>query len=154
LAGFAAEAAALGKPAVVGGYRLHELELLVPEGMFPTSHMSKPEGLKETIRKLASSSSARRNSGLRAQHFIRSSWTAEKVSHRFHLLLNGQIPSDWWVDPNEVIYVYGAGQSREVTRRQIRGLVENCGVSALQIDHHPELLRAMLEFAGLDSSPR
>ena len=52
LAGFAAEAAALGRPAIVGGYAWDDLRRVTPAEVMPPSHVCRPEDLADAIRRL------------------------------------------------------------------------------------------------------
>lgn len=150
LAGFATEAAWFAKPAVVGGYGFEYLKQFVPQGMFPPSQICHPDHIESAIEELILNPDLRYKMGAEAQAFVRTQWSIEKVAMRFLRLVKGDIPDDWWLDPQEVIYMHGAGQHEAQTKENIRKMVEAYGVTSLQLSHRPDLEKAFLEFAGLD----
>ena len=94
----------------------------------------------------------RRTLGVAAQTFVRDKWSAELVAEKYLKLIGGDIPENWWLDPKDVIYLQGCGQSEEQTKENIRRLVKAYGVKALQLSHRPHLEQAFLEFAGIKSA--
>ena len=150
LAGFATEAAWFGKPAVVGGYGFEYLKRFIPDGMAPPSKTCHPDEIEAAIEELILNIDMRKHLGRQAQEFVRTKWSAEQVAKRYLRIIEDDVPHEWWLDPGSVIYVHGAGQSAEQTRKNIRHLVSKHGVGALQLSHRPELEKAFLEFAGLE----
>ena len=152
LASFATEAAWFGKPAVVGGYGLEKLRKYVPADMYPPSHICHPDDLESAVEQLIMDVNYRRTLGVAAQTFVRDKWSAELVAEKYLKLIGGDIPENWWLDPKDVIYLQGCGQSEEQTKENIRRLVKAYGVKALQLSHRPHLEQAFLEFAGIKSA--
>jgi glycosyltransferase involved in cell wall biosynthesis len=152
MAGFAAEAACFGKPAVVAGYGLKSLGDFIPEGMLPPSKVCHPDGIEQAIEDLIFSKEKREKLGRDAQLFVCEKWDAKKVAYRYMKLIQGDVPDEWWLDPKNVLYIEGAGQSVKRTKENIRGLVELGGVESLQISHRPDLEKAILEFAGMNET--
>ena len=150
MAGFANEAAWFGKPAVVGGYGFDHLKTFVPEAMWPPSKICHPDKIEQAIEDMIVNVDERQQLGAAAQKFVREKWNATEVARRYLRLIEGDIPEEWWLDPQDVIYVEGAGQSAERTKENIRQLVDKYGASSLQLSHRPELEKAFLEFAGVD----
>ncbi len=147
LAGFATEAAWFGKPAVVGGYAFDYLKTLVPEGMWPPSKTCHPDGIEQAIDDLIVNCQERLKLGAEAQKFVREKWNSAEVARRYLRLIEGGTPEDWWLDPQTVSYLEGAGQSEERSKENIRKMVEQYGVESLQLSQRPDLERAFLEFA-------
>lgn len=149
LAGFATEAAWFGKPAVVGGYAFDYLNTFVPEGMWPPSKTCHPEKIEQAIEDLIVNRDERLRLGAEAQKFVQEKYNAAEVARRYLRLIEGDIPEDWWLDPNLVTYLEGAGQPVEQTKETVRQMVEQFGVESLQLSHRPDLERAFLEFADV-----
>jgi len=148
MAGFAAEAATFGKPAVVGGYRLHEWKNYVPEEMLPPSQICHPDDLEAAIEQLIIDPQYRKRLGDRARDLFKLV-VAGKVAARYYQVIQGDIPDAWWLDPREVIYLHGTGITEERIKLNIRKLVETYGTKSLQLSHRPDLEAAFLKFAGL-----
>jgi glycosyltransferase involved in cell wall biosynthesis len=154
MAAFATEAAAYGKPAVVGGYGWDILRKRLPADAFPPSAICHPAELETTIERLITDVSYRERLGHCAGMFVRDNWSPRMVAMQYLHLVNNEIPVSWWCDPKEIIYVHGYGSSEEKVRKVLAKLIALCGAEALQCRHHPELEKALLVFAdsGIESS--
>ena len=73
--------------------------------------------------------------GLEAQRFVLDKWSAVAVARRFLQLLEGDIPEEWWLEPSDVTYLEGWGQSDECSQQNIQhsGNVRS-GVESLSIE--------------------
>lgn len=146
LPGLATEAAWLGKPSVVGGYGLKMRKELVSEEMWPPSAICSPEDLEPTIEKLITDREYRRKLGREARQFVQERWARREVAAKYLRIIKGLAPKDWWADPVDVIYVYGACQDATTTARLIRDMVSWGGPRALGVSR-TELRRALLQFS-------
>ena len=149
MATFAAEAAHFGKPAVVGGYFAHVMHSYIRKENIPPSLFVHPDEIEQAIEKLIVDVDYREELGRRAQTFVRTRWAPEAVATRFLRLITGDIPADWWFDPQDIRYVHGGGIPEAHTRKIVRSLVERFGKTSLQIDDKPDLEKEFLKFAGL-----
>jgi hypothetical protein len=156
MAMFPAEAATHGKPAIVCGYGLEALKQFVPDGMWPPTHNCQPDQIETAIEALITDPERRQGLGRQARQFVTERWQASAVAGRFLRLIEGDIPEDWWIRPEDVEYHHGAAQTVEATKRKVRAMVEAYGVASLQLAHRPALERGLLEFAGLaaDGQPK
>lgn len=152
MAGFATEAAWFAKPAVVGGYGLDNLRAFVPEGMWPPSQLCHPEKIEQAIEYLIINKEVRESIGRSAQAFVRKQWSAEEVARRYVRIIQGDIPEEWFLNPNNIYYLEGACQSVKRTKENICELVEKYGSKSLQLSHRPDLEKAFLKFAGINKS--
>jgi glycosyltransferase involved in cell wall biosynthesis len=150
MAGFATESAFFGKPAIVGGYGFDLLKQFVPYGMWPPSKTCHPDQIEQAIEEFITNADLRKSLGREAQSFVREKWSTIEVGKRFLQLIEGDIPNDWWLNPNDVVYTEGAGQSIERSQQTIRKLVANYGLEALQLEHRPDLQKAFIEFANVN----
>jgi hypothetical protein len=148
MAGFATEAAWFGKPAVVGGYGLVKLKRFLPDDMWPPSKISHPDFIEEAIEDLLISKDNREKLGNAAQAFVRDKWNAVEVAKKYLCLIKGEIPLDWIVNPMDIEYLEGVGQSVSRTKLTIRQLTSAYGVDALQLSHRPELESLFMKFAN------
>ena len=153
LSGFAAEAAALGRPAVVGGYAWDELRRVTPPEVMPPSHVCPPEDLADGILRLANDHAYRRELGERSRRFVTERWTPSAVARRFLALFAGEAPESWWFDPASVAYTRGMGMSEQRARDSVREVVETSGAAGLGVGDKPDLERRLVEF-GASASDR
>ena len=148
LAGFAAEAAALGRPAIVGGYAWDDLRRVTPAEVVPPSHVCRPEDLADAIRQLAGDHVYRRELGERSRRYVAERWTPSAVARRFLTLFAGEAPESWWFDPARVEYTHGMGMSERTAADSIRAVVETSGAAGLGVSDKPDLERRLVEFAA------
>lgn len=151
MAGFATEAAAMGKPAVVGGYFSMKIQSYLLGNNTPPSLFVHPDRLEQAIEKMIVDINYRQDLGRKAKEFVLGHWSQEEVARRYLRLLKGDIPEEWWCDPRKIRYVHGCGMPEEHAKTLARGLIERYGKASLQLSDKPELERAFVEFAGLDS---
>lgn len=146
LAGFAAEAAAFGKPAIVGGYGWSLFRELFRQEALPPTKLCHPDHLEQAIRDLIADPASRGRLGAEARRFLQNQWSESAFADRFARIVAGEIPEDWWVKPQQVRYCHGMGLSEAEARRLISVLVQHCGPEALQLEHHPQLCQRLLAF--------
>lgn len=147
MAGFAAEAAFHGKPAIVGGYGWDILKKIIPAEAFPPTEICHPDEIESAMEKLISSRSYRLALGKRACDFVTSRWHAQAVAEKYVRLMIGDIPPDWWFRPQQAEYVHGCALSEKEAKALTAGVVDHYGPAALQLDDKPDLRRKFLEFA-------
>lgn len=145
LAGFATEAAFFGKPAVVGGYGLEELKNFVSDDMWPPSKICHPNNIEQSIEELIVNKTIREDLGRKSKEFVRNKWNCVEVASRYMNLVNNNIPDNWWLNPNDVEYIEGIGQSVERTKKIIEELVLKYGISSLQLSQKPLLEKEFLK---------
>lgn len=150
MAGFAAEAARLGKPAVVGGYGWSRFSDCVPKDTIPPSKICHPEDIEQAIEDLILNRKERDILGRKAQLFVREQWNAEVVARKYLRLLRGEIPNEWFFDPTVMCYFEGCGLKVDKVKKNIRTLVKSYGLNALQLTHNPVLEKAFIEFSNVD----
>jgi hypothetical protein len=144
MAALAAEAAALGRPAIVGGYGWEALRAVEADEDLPPTHRCHPDELAEAIRRLADDRGYRLELGERARRFVEERWAPERVAERYLALLRGEVPEAWWFDPGAVDYVHGAGAPEETLRAAVRGVLEAAGPEGLHLDDKPHLVERLL----------
>lgn len=149
MAGFAAEAACYGKPAVVGGYGWDLLREMVPAERFPPSHICHPDALEAAIERLVVDAEYRRELGEQARLFVESRWTCRKVAEAYLELIEGDSLKRWLCDPKGRLYLQGCGMDEQGVRQSVRAFIERGGRTALQIGDRPDWEDAFVRFAGL-----
>ncbi len=149
MAGFAAEAALAGKPAVVCGYYSAHHEADLAPYMRPPSLYCHPERLEEAIRSLAVDSTRREQLGAQAKEFVEKNWSPRAVAGRYLMLAAGEpIPPEWMYYPEQNRYFLGMGIDDRSLQKVLRQYLDRFGDSALGIDAAPELKRRVLAFAS------
>jgi hypothetical protein len=148
LAAFATEAAHFGKPAVVGGYFAPVMTNYLKEGNIPPSLFVHPDEIEQAIEKLIIDVDYRLDLGRQAEHFVRTRWAPKEVARRFLHLIEGDIPKDWWFNPQDIRYVHGCGIPEIQACQIVCGLIDRFGKESLQVGDKPALEKAFLKFAG------
>ena len=148
MAGFAAEAASLGRPAVVGGHGWDELTRMTSPEALPPSHLCRPDELAGAIATLASDGAYRRELGERARRFVGERWTPAEVARRFMVLMSGDVPEHWTFDPASVAYAGGVGMSEPAISASIRSVLEAEGTAGLHVGDKPRLERLLVDLAA------
>lgn len=148
MAAFAMEAAFFGKPAVVGGYYAEHIKNDIWEEWIPPSLFCHPDKLKESIARLVTDSEFRLSLGEKAQKFVSSRWHACEVASRYMRLINGDIPKEWFFDPDRIEYMLGCGQPEARTKAIVRAIIERCGKAGLQLGYKPRLEQMFVDLAN------
>jgi hypothetical protein len=149
MAGFATEAAAYGRPAVIGSYIGPHLERFVPPASMPPVALCHPEELEQTLDALVTERGTREELGRRAREWVIRERAPRTVASRYLRLFRDDVPAEWTFDPQDVEYVNGLA-SEEFVRRWVRALVAHGGAEALQLDENPGARDRLLVFAGCD----
>ena len=150
MAGFAAEAAALGRAAIVGGLGWDELRAATPPELLPPAHLCHPDQLADAIVMLATDHAYRTALGERARRFVAERWSPAAVAARVVEVLRGEIPAEWWFEPAAISYAGGAGMPADAAAAAVRSVVEASGTASLLAGDKPELERRLLEMATPD----
>ena len=148
MAGFAAEAAAYGKAAVVGGY----LEDPTWTERVPTLYCH-PKNLEAAIRKLLDDPSYRKDLGRRAQEFVTTSWSSLAVAKRFLRVIDDDVPDSWVFDPKNVSHLQGGGMDESLLRDALTGLVTKFGRGVLELEDKPRLRDLLLGLIRTNTEP-
>ncbi len=109
MAAFATEAAAMGKPAIVGMHDVEALRRTMSPDQFPPALVCHPDDLEEAIEKLVVDDAYRRQLGAQAQEYVRAHWSPQMVASRFLQLASGPVPPEWTFHPSDLRYVHGWG---------------------------------------------
>jgi glycosyltransferase involved in cell wall biosynthesis len=148
MASFATEAAAFGKPAIVGLEGFEKLRRYAANDIIPPALVCHADEVESAIEKLIVDRKYRVELGRRARQFLDEQWNTSRVAARFVRLAVGDIPSEWWFDPAALDYVHGWGLTDIRAREVIRTILEKRGVAALQVGDKPALERAFVDFAA------
>lgn len=153
IAGFSTEAAAFGKPAVIGGYYCEQIGDDLPSRFVPPALFCHPDKIVEAIERLVVDEKFRLDLGAKAREFVHTNWTASRVAARFVRLIENDIPADWLFDPARIRYLHGMGLSERRATNIIAAVVRHGGANALGLSDNPGLERLFLEFAFPDGAP-
>lgn len=145
LATFASEAAYYGKPAIVGGYFAEYYKNYYPSGSCPPTMYVPPEKLYEVVEKMICDVPFRKRLGMEAQAFVKKYMNSKAVAKRFYKAINGDIASEWIIDPLKVGYLEGCGVKREVQRQIIIEMYNKCGIEKMGTVGNPLLTQKIME---------
>jgi glycosyltransferase involved in cell wall biosynthesis len=147
LASFPAEAALLGKPAIVGSYYCDRGPVDITFDHLPPSLWCHPEAIQDAIRLLVIDPTKRETLGRAAHAFVTARWTPSAVAGNLVRVLEGRA-DNWLIDPVNVENLTGIGLPEQVVREQVAAVIDYEGVPALGLSHNPALERRYLEFSG------
>lgn len=139
MAGLAAEAASLGKPTIVSGYSLDYLQSLVPSHMWPPSIICKPSDLTITIAWAISNPEKLATIGSLSRDFVSNVWSSSAFAHRFLAVIFNEVPPEHYINPFEISYIEGYGQSLQQLQLSVRSVVRRYGLPGLHLSHRPDL---------------
>lgn len=147
MAVFSAEAASFGKPTLVTGYYADTVGVEIRPELIPPSMFCPPDELQESLRRLVTDRAFRDALGRRALEHVRMRWAAGEVAQRYLRIFDGDVPSDWMVDPAACRYLSGWGMPDRLRRQAIAAIVSQAGVEALCLSDRPDLEHVLVEAA-------
>lgn len=150
MGGFAAEAAAFGRPAIVGGYAWEELLRSTRAKAMPPVHLCHPDALDEAISVLATDHTYRAALGARARRFVGERWSPLAVADRFLAVLADEASPRWFFDPAQLTYALGTGIGEDRLREVVRDVIDEAGREGLHVSDKPELERRLVDLAHSD----
>jgi glycosyltransferase involved in cell wall biosynthesis len=125
MATFASEAAAFGKPAIVGSYiKAAEFEWAYSMHGVPPSLVCHPNDLKAAIRSLITDIELRLSLGLKAQEYVKNFLAPEVVAKRYLLLFRRKAPRDWTCIPGKIYGCPPVGMTVSLASRLLRESME------------------------------
>lgn len=112
LAGFAAESAAKGKVPIVGGYGWTKLNQITDSKYIPPTLTIQPEDLCKTIKEISKNRLIIQTKSRELIEFLSNGeWSQKRFSEKLNLILNDEIPTDWWVEPDTIDFFHVFGTS-------------------------------------------
>jgi hypothetical protein len=148
MAALAAEAASLGRPAIVGGYGWEALDAIGDPVLLPPTHRCRPEDIEQAIRLLATDAAYRAELGERARRFLDERWAPDRVAERMLEVIAGTAPEAWWFDPADVLYARGAGATDDAVADGVRRVLAAAGPDGLAVAGRPDLLDHLVSLIG------
>lgn len=142
---FALEACAFGKPVIVCGYGADELARIVPEDGAMRTVFCHPDMLRTNLVELINNKEKREEIGRTAKKYFLRSRPAD-VARRFLMVIEGNAPQTWFVEPHSIRYIEGIAGHRQIVAKNMQLYVEKFGLSALHLNDKPEMKSAILEF--------
>ena len=116
--------------------------------MWPPSQICHPDEISNAIEELIIDRTKLTNLARQTQLFIKDKYNPKKVAMRFLNLIEGEISNDSWIDPMDVFYIEGGGQSRNLLKNNMLQLLKEYGVNSLCLSHRSDLEEAFLKFSG------
>ena len=140
MAMFATEAAAFGKPAVVGSYYVDEYDRDNAKGDRPPTLFIHPDKAADAVRLMVEDGAYRAALGAKARDFVRDRWSTSSVASRLLYIAQGSAPAEWKARPHDHSYIWGWGLSAQGWRRQVGDYVAHNGWDALMLSHRPRIV--------------
>jgi hypothetical protein len=145
MAGLATEAAWAAKPSVVGGYYA-DISNDIPHDYLPPTVYCHPSKIHAEIEKMISDKQYREECGRKAYEFVQKNWKAVLVAQKIVRLTEGEIPDNWYYDPNRLRYIFGTGISKNRLKLILTEYVKKYGIQALRLSDKPELENNFITF--------
>jgi glycosyltransferase involved in cell wall biosynthesis len=142
MATFAMEAASMAKPAVIGSYFAGLHSKYYDSNMLPPSMFVQPPDIKSAIITMLENRTLREELGNQAQKFVFENYNTSTVAQKFIAIINGECPKSWFINPNDMNYIWGWGLKDEEVLNNVQQLInkygttclKECGVKATHID--------------------
>lgn len=147
MAGFAAEAAFAGKPAIVGGYDSARILADLAPVERPPTIFCEPGEAEEALLRLVTDRALIADLGEQARAFVHDRWAPSEVAGRYLRVLDGSAPAEWMRDPGQALYFHGVGLSERRAGELVAAVVDCGGPGALMLGDKPELEAMLLAFA-------
>ena len=145
MGGLGAEAAAYSKPTLVSGYYSEKIYENIPKSFIPPSVYCHPEKLEENFIKLCEDKVFRVQKGIELQNFLEKNWSSKLVAKKYMLIINDQVPKEWFFDWKCNDYIEGVGIDR-VKIFEICKVIKNVyGKEKLFLSHNLKLTSALDE---------
>ena len=138
MAVLATEGAWASKPSVVGGY-YEAIYKDIPHEYVPPSIYCHPSIIYFEIEKMICDKQYREECGKKAYEFVQKNWKAKHVAQKIVQLIEGNIPDNWYYDPNTLKYIYGTGISKDRLKLILTEFVKKYGIQALRLSDKPDL---------------
>lgn len=145
MAGFASEAAAFSKPAIVGGYYFKKLKEDHHGINLPISVYCRPEELELATEKMINNPEQRVSLGKEANAFLKANWDAKTVAMRFMKLVEGDIPKEWVYDPSNIQTIDDNGISFDMMKYVVGTIINSRGIESLQLSDKPHVEEIILK---------
>ena len=146
LAGFGSEAAACGKPVVVGTYAIDYMPHWVSTKFIPPVCACHPNDIEGAIEQMITDEAYRVALGQHARDFMSSCWSLQAVGERMIRIIENTAPAEWMYHPKDIDYVFGYGFPPGQVQKVIAQVVERGGTEALQLQDKPDLEQHVIEF--------
>jgi glycosyltransferase involved in cell wall biosynthesis len=153
MAGFATEAASVGRAVIVGSCDWAEILRAIPADEVGPVLACDADGVEDAIRALVTDAAKRRELGDRARAFVTAHAASTAVAQRFMQVLDGAVPPDWVCLPSDCRHLCGAGMPSDRVRRVVRDLVTEFGQDSLQLRDKPELQASLVHWAFSRGAP-
>lgn len=144
MAGFGAEGAARGVPALVAGYFSPFAKEGIPEDLRPPAHYVLPNELGPALFNLIVDKELRLRLGEAGRDFVSTTWSPRSAAERIHECLETGLRPEWSVDPSQIEYVLGCGAPSSLIAQVTKELVASYGVGALHVSDKPNLEHKLL----------
>ena len=152
MAGLATEAAAYGRPAIVGSLAVAQFSQFIAATDMPPTYVCHPNNIETAIERIVGDRELREQLGRDAHAFVLRHRSARAVAQRMVLVIKGQVPTQWKFDPGCIAYGGGCGSPLTI-KKAIAELVGEYGPSALKLDDRPTLRGAVLAECALSNLP-
>lgn len=147
MASLAAEAAYLGKPSIVGGYELKEVNRLLGINRSPPSLLIEPTilSIKNAIKTLLENNELVDQLGAQAMTFVKTTWSVEKVAERWAKIIEDSPDPQWYFNPQDQSFFQGCGIEKEMRNHIVNTILNNYGEHALLLNRHLKAKNKLLE---------
>ena len=106
----------------------------------PPTKLCHPDNLLKAVEELCEEIIERKELTANLEKFLtEGQWSGKEFAHKLGCVLTGDIPQDWFVDPQGISYKQGVGLSEKHAIEIARRMVELGGIKSLQLDDKPEL---------------
>jgi hypothetical protein len=139
-----AEAGAIGIPSIVCGYEIRDHAIL-DSSKIPPGLICLPEELEISITTLLNTPSKMENLSNEINIFLKNNWNITSVAKNFERLILKDVPNNWYFDPSETDYIYGACIEQNQLIMNLQLYIEKYGFESLNLKGHQALISKLRE---------
>lgn len=144
LPGLASECSINGIPVIVCGYYAECCEKTWVKPL-PPNIFCMPEELEENLIRLIENEDLRKAIGEAEKEYINKYTKVDIVAKKVLSLLDGEIPEDWWFNPEDNDYIWGMGKSKDLITKHVVELVQSYGEKSLKLPENSVLRKKYME---------
>lgn len=148
---FPAEGAHLGKPVIIGSYfsKTHPKYFEKNKMITPYVYCD-PDEVSIKLDTLIRDASFYSSVVNESEAYVSAHGCLEAIGLKYLRCINGRVPKNWIIDPEDIIYLHGYGAPEEHIRYLVNGYLSRFGKESLCLSHRPDLEKAFIKFAMLE----
>ncbi len=135
------EAASMGTATVISGYAWPQWDAWEKKnpGRRPPALYATPDTIVDVIEQAVVDVEKTKATGREAREFVATKWARSRVATNFVAAVNNELPTEGYLEPDDVTYLWGAGVAQQDVKQTVGDLVRSHGITALRWERGEKL---------------